>query len=523
MSPRFLVVAATLLLACSATAQDLRIHASHYVKDTYGHDTIEVMPGEAVFLSAEISGTYSNPTDFVWRTLDNSNDRCDPSASCPKDSRFEVVEGGVIYKVPWNPPPVIPIEARWKWGDAKAKIVLVVAGERPWWEEDLAGLGTFVRIEGTVVFVPTVYVVGWRPYTHGFWYWTAYGWTWFSYDPWGPITDHCGHWRHHKRWGWVWIPDPICVWRPAVVTFFYGPVFIGWYPYDPYWNYEWGYAEGFDDGYWLGYAAGQDGKCGHCEPGLVATTYDDFCPKDPTKPFHPPPKGEDLAQGPLPSKDFQNLRRASPEDTNKAFMEAIKKGALGPIPGGGKRPEDGLTFIANKTGFRPKEVKLVEKPVPKGRFFEPAPGSLKVPEPYVEAANKVRNEGPKGLSQGAPIPPRQDIPKEFEVKPIRQVPPPVKPSPPQTSPDLPRPQRPQEVKRPAPVIVSPPSPGLSRPKAIEGPQEIRAVPPRPLLKPPQKEESQGAVKKVPSKKEDLEEKKETPSLPTSPIRSRTRF
>ena len=84
---------------------------------------------------------------------------------------------------------------------------------------DLDGLGHWVVLAGDRVFVPRVVDPDWSPYVHGYWYWTAFGWTWYSYDPWGHLTDHFGHWRHSHLYGWVWIPDPLRVWRPAIVTF----------------------------------------------------------------------------------------------------------------------------------------------------------------------------------------------------------------------------------------------------------------------------------------------------------------
>ncbi len=71
----------------------------------------------------------------------------------------------------------------------------------------------------------------WRPYTHGRWVWTEYGWTWISYHPWGWIPFHYGRWGYDPRLGWFWVPD--VVWAPAWVVWRYSDLYIGWAPLPP--------------------------------------------------------------------------------------------------------------------------------------------------------------------------------------------------------------------------------------------------------------------------------------------------
>ncbi|MCR4410480.1 MAG: hypothetical protein QHH43_08320 [Candidatus Saccharicenans sp.] len=71
----------------------------------------------------------------------------------------------------------------------------------------------------------------WRPYTHGRWVWTEYGWTWVSHHPWGWIPFHYGRWGWDNRLGWFWVPD--VVWAPAWVIWRFGDLYIGWAPLPP--------------------------------------------------------------------------------------------------------------------------------------------------------------------------------------------------------------------------------------------------------------------------------------------------
>ncbi len=371
-----------------------------------------VRPGQVVSFSADevfvdasgrIEYARRPPEDFAWQA-DSPPDRCDPAVGCPADSRFEATPYGVNYYVPWEPPARIRIRASLKGGTASDVVELVQeesvgTTDRPAWEREIEGLGYWVRVGDLRVFVPVVYVAGWSPYRHGYWYWTRFGWTWYSYDPWGAITDHCGHWRHHRFYGWVWVPEPVCVWRPAVVTFFFGPLWIGWYPYDPSWpwGYWYGYEHGFDDGYWLGYAVGRAAGDGEANPGFVATTYEDFYPHDHDGTG---PAGEESSHAPRgpgqtasgPARDLTAIRFADPVTTNKAFNEALRKGHVGPIPGGGSRPSDAWKFWAHKTKVRPREVPL--KPVsPRpglDRWFEPVDPPARVPDEYRKAADRIR-------------------------------------------------------------------------------------------------------------------------------------
>ncbi len=71
----------------------------------------------------------------------------------------------------------------------------------------------------------------WRPYTHGRWVFTDYGWTWISHHPWGWIPFHYGRWGWDNRLGWFWVPD--VVWAPAWVIWRFGDLYIGWAPLPP--------------------------------------------------------------------------------------------------------------------------------------------------------------------------------------------------------------------------------------------------------------------------------------------------
>ncbi len=513
---------------------------------------ILVRPGQVVSLVADevsfdadgrVEYARRAPEDFAWQADDSPQDRCDRALDCPRDSNFEATPYGVNYYVPWNPPDRIRVRASLKWGPASDVVDLVneesaEGTERPAWERELEGLGYWVRVADHRVFVPVVYVPGWAPYRHGTWYWTAFGWTWYSFDPWGAITDHCGHWRHHRWYGWVWIPDPVCVWRSAVVTFFYGPLWIGWYPYDPSWSwgYWYGYEHGFDDGYWLGYAVGRAAGEGRATPGFVATTYEDFCPGSPEGSG---PEGGESGHAPRgpgetashPARDLSGVRLADPVAANEVFNEAVRKGHVGPVPGGGSDLAAGWKFWARRTGVRPTEVPLKRTALGPGigRWYEPVRPLAGVPPRYREAAARIRSAtgaqasagrirtvgvgqaldapevragsrsrgvapppavapaGPAGPTVGpskpgpaAPpagppsegtvrVPPRWDVPREYRVVPAR---PPVQPS------QVPQATRPPVRLRPR--VVSPPPP--LAPEQPPLPRQVReGPPPRPAV------------------------------------------
>jgi hypothetical protein len=81
------------------------------------------------------------------------------------------------------------------------------------------------------VWIPRHMGFGWRPYTHGRWVWTNYGWTWISSYEWGWAPFHYGRWGFDRGLGWFWVPDN--VWGPAWVTWRYGDFYCGWAPLPP--------------------------------------------------------------------------------------------------------------------------------------------------------------------------------------------------------------------------------------------------------------------------------------------------
>ncbi len=76
------------------------------------------------------------------------------------------------------------------------------------------------------VWYPTAVAAGWQPYLDGEWAYTDYGWTWISYDRFGPDPFHYGTWVWIDPYGWSWVPG--FVWGPAWVTWAYTDSYIGW-------------------------------------------------------------------------------------------------------------------------------------------------------------------------------------------------------------------------------------------------------------------------------------------------------
>ena len=94
--------------------------------------------------------------------------------------------------------------------------------------EDLARNGSWFFEAGVGnVWRPNV-SIGWQPYVHGRWAWTAYGWTWVPNEPWGWAPYHYGRWDHSSAIGWYWIPGR--TWGPAWVDWSVNGSHVGWRP-----------------------------------------------------------------------------------------------------------------------------------------------------------------------------------------------------------------------------------------------------------------------------------------------------
>jgi hypothetical protein len=97
----------------------------------------------------------------------------------------------------------------------------------------LSPYGEWLEMDaGFYAWRPTHVRYGWRPYLHGRWAWTDYGWYWVSSEPFGWATFHYGRWFFDDSYGWVWIPDQR--WGPAWVEWRYNDDYLGWAPLPPY-------------------------------------------------------------------------------------------------------------------------------------------------------------------------------------------------------------------------------------------------------------------------------------------------
>ncbi len=72
---------------------------------------------------------------------------------------------------------------------------------------------------------------GWAPFSQGHWIWTANGWTWVSYEPFGWVVDHYGDWGYRPALGWFWVPGD--VWSPARVEWRTFGDHVAWAPIPP--------------------------------------------------------------------------------------------------------------------------------------------------------------------------------------------------------------------------------------------------------------------------------------------------
>lgn len=92
------------------------------------------------------------------------------------------------------------------------------------------GSWVYMRPHG-YVWVPRYMGYRWRPYTHGHWVWTDYGWTWISEYDWGWIPFHYGRWGWDDAFGWFWVPGTM--WGPAWVIWRASDLYMGWAPLPP--------------------------------------------------------------------------------------------------------------------------------------------------------------------------------------------------------------------------------------------------------------------------------------------------
>lgn len=105
--------------------------------------------------------------------------------------------------------------------------------------EALAPYGAwFEHPEYGQVWAPRNVPQDWRPYTHGRWVYTDYGWTWASAWEWGWAPFHYGRWTHMPTYGWVWVPGT--VWAPAWVAWRHSPGWVGWAPLPPQITFSYG-------------------------------------------------------------------------------------------------------------------------------------------------------------------------------------------------------------------------------------------------------------------------------------------
>jgi hypothetical protein len=89
------------------------------------------------------------------------------------------------------------------------------------------------------VWVPSV-ASDWRPFSYGNWIWTDDGWSWTSYEPYGWLVYHYGHWDFQPGMGWFWIPNN--TWSPATVDWTTFGDYVCWAPAPPfgvYWPQPW--------------------------------------------------------------------------------------------------------------------------------------------------------------------------------------------------------------------------------------------------------------------------------------------
>ena len=106
-------------------------------------------------------------------------------------------------------------------------------GDRGWTTADLYNYGSWYDVPTYGrIWRPAAVGVDWVPFRSGRWCWySTFGWTWISYEPWGWIPYHYGRWAHVNPYGWSWVPGPRYVsWCPGAVNWVQGTQWVGWVP-----------------------------------------------------------------------------------------------------------------------------------------------------------------------------------------------------------------------------------------------------------------------------------------------------
>ena len=110
-------------------------------------------------------------------------------------------------------------------------------GDQGWTTADLYNYGSWYDVPTYGrVWRPASVEEDWVPFRTGRWNWySSFGWTWISYEPWGWIPYHYGRWANVHGYGWSWVPGPRYVsWCPGAVNWVQGTQWVGWVPLAPH-------------------------------------------------------------------------------------------------------------------------------------------------------------------------------------------------------------------------------------------------------------------------------------------------
>lgn len=85
------------------------------------------------------------------------------------------------------------------------------------------------------VWLPSVTVANWAPYTYGSWVWIRSNYVWVDYHPWGWAPSHYGRWTFIASRGWCWVPPAFgaVYWAPGYVGWVVTPTYVAWVPLAP--------------------------------------------------------------------------------------------------------------------------------------------------------------------------------------------------------------------------------------------------------------------------------------------------
>jgi len=314
---------------------------------------------------------------------------------------------------------------------------------------DLARYGSWQYHPGIgLVWRPSRVAAGWVPFMDGRWLWyTGFGWTWISFEPWGWLPYHYGSWYFDPLRGWVWVPDFFDYWSPARCFWVQRPGWVGWGPLPP--------RGTFRDG---GSTLAQPGKP---LPGTVVVSEDGFARGELPKLLKRSAEsdGQPWQFGVPPAHEL--LRSVSGTTGNRPGTPRTDRIEFDPETGRYINRDRPRTRFGTESQQRPGEATTQggeKREPPRGTFGRPE----KPRQPAIPSGPERPRVNPPERPRGETGPPPAPPSRPPVVRPPAERTPPPTPPTPRASPPPPPTPRP-EARPPSPPAMMRSQPTLPRP------------------------------------------------------------